>query len=291
VILVFGTICVDRVRKLPRMPDIGGYVEVESEDLLLGGEAANTANALRLWGAEVVLAGNGLGAGGDGDFLRGAITAQDLPLVTSHIIAEGITPVCDVFVTRDGERTMIGSGFSAMEATVDPSKLPFEAGQWFTAEPNMRNAAREAVRLAHSAGMKTYTMDFVEEDDPIYPGAYWQCSTDWAGVRGNIAENLAWVRRWVERFGCFTILTDGARGFIAGSPDLAVRHYPGFPVEKVVDATGAGDLFRAGMLFGLDRSWPVERCLRFASVAGALACGSFGATVDVPSLAEIEALL
>jgi sugar/nucleoside kinase (ribokinase family) len=287
VILVFGTICIDRVRRVPSMPSVGGYVEIASEEFLLGGEAANTACALQAWGADYLLAGNGF----NDPLLTRELEARGIRPATAHILPSSHAPVCDVYVDDDGERTMIGKGFSAMKNTIDPSLLPFRAGEWFTAEPNMGEAARRAAVLAHESGMKTFLMDFVGIDVPVFPGSYWQSSTDWAGSRGDLDANLRWVGDWVNRFGCFAILTDGTHGFVAGAPGTSPRHYPNFPLDSFVDATGAGDTFRAGMLFGLDHDWPASRCLRFASAAGCLACRSLGATTAIPSVGEIEALI
>jgi sugar/nucleoside kinase (ribokinase family) len=135
--------------------------------------------------------------------------------------------------------------------------------------------------------MRIYLMDFIREDDPIAAGSFWQCSTDWAGKRGDPAFNLAWVDDWASKHGCVTILSDGPLGFIAGSPGHPARAFPPFPAPDVVDTTGAGDAFRAGMLFGLDQDWPLARCLTFASAAGALSCRALGATSDVPTVEEV----
>jgi ribokinase len=288
-ILVFGTICVDRVCRLAAMPEAGGYVEAISEVRMLGGEAANTAYALRSWGAEVVLAGNGIANDTEGDFVRSELARRGIQAITDHLLPAVRTPVCDVFVDDAGRRTMIGFGFSDMASTVDATRLPYRIGQWFTVEPNMLETARSSLLLAERAGMRIYAMDMVRDKDPVPPGSYWQTSTDWAGIRGDTAANLGWIRSFVEKHDCFAILTDGANGFAAGSRDVGIRHYPPFRLEHpVVDSTGAGDLFRAGMLFGLDQSWPVERCLRFASAAGCLACRSPGATSELPGRQEIE---
>lgn len=289
VILVFGTICLDRVRRVPHMPRLGGYVEILSEDLLLGGEAANTANALHVWGADFQLAGNGLGTDANGVILAEQLEAHALSLFGEHLSGSGSAPVCDVYVSDGGDRTMIGKGFREMKESVDPQKLPFVKGGWFTADPNLGEAARAAVRLAHEAEMQVYTMDFVGREEPILPGAFWQSSTDWAGTRNNLQRNVDFVKRFVAKRECFAILSDGPNGFVAGSPELPVRAYPPYPQDEVVDATGAGDMFRAGMLFGLDQNWPISRCLQFASAAGCLKCRFLGATTHVPSVQEVEA--
>ncbi len=184
---------------------------------------------------------------------------------------------------------MFGRGFSGMESEFDLSELPLEAGAWFTAEPNIEKASRQVAQAAIDSGMKTYLMDFIRADEPISPGSFWQSSTDWAGFRNNTQKNVQWVKEWIARYGCFTILSDGPNGFVAGSREMPARAYPPYPSPVVVDTTGAGDMFRAGMLFGLDQNWSHSECLQFASAAGCLKCRAFGATTEVPSVEEVQA--
>ena len=262
---------------------------------MLGGEAANTANALVKWGRGVVLAGNGLGLGPDADLLQELLADKGLlgsllPIQHSRSDeAVDPTPVCDIYVTPDGERTMFGRGFAGMHPEFSLSQLPFKKGEWFTAEPNMDKPARAAAKAAMEAGMHCYLMDFTRDDEPIAPGSFWQSSTDWAGFRNNTQKNVQWVKAWIAKYGCFTILSDGPNGFVAGSPAMPARAYPPYPMQDVVDTTGAGDMFRAGMLFGLDQGWEASKCLQFASAAGCLKCRSFGATTEVPTVEEVLA--
>jgi sugar/nucleoside kinase (ribokinase family) len=286
-ILVFGTVCIDRARQVPFLPPPGGYVGITAETDFLGGEAANTAIALRKWGVESELWGNCEGEGPDGQNLRDLLQAAG---IENHLSRPGTplpTPVCDIYITPDGERTMFGRGFDVMEKGVDVTKLPYERGAWFTAEPNMREAAQEAARLAHQAGMKLYLMDFLDPKD-IPEGSYWQGSTDWVGGRNNRDENISWVQDWTARTGCFAILTDGANGFVAGGQGMPVRSYPPFPVLNIVDGTGSGDAFRAGMLLGLSLFWPLPDCLAFAAAAGGLNSRALGAMTGLPTEQEVH---
>jgi sugar/nucleoside kinase (ribokinase family) len=294
VILVFGTVCLDRVMRIAGLPKNGGYVEIESEISLLGGEAANTANALTAWGDRPVLAGNPLGTSMGAENLRKMLQGKgitSIELFKPGVEPEAVvTPVCDIYVTPDGERTMFGRGFAHLEQFASQEEMPWpDENSWFTAEPNMEKLSREIVIEASRRNLNIYTMDFIRPDDPVLPGAFWQSSTDWAGFRNNAQKNLQWVKQWVADRGCFAILSDGPNGFVAGSPDLPVRAYPPFPAPDVVDTTGAGDMFRAGMLHGLHLDWELSDCLRFASAAGCLKCRSLGATSHVPTVGEIRA--
>lgn len=51
---------------------------------------------------------------------------------------------------------------------------------------------------------------------------------------------------------------------------------PGVAASAVVDPTGCGDAFRAGMLYGLERGWPLERSTKLANRIGAVKVASRG---------------
>ena len=84
------------------------------------------------------------------------------------------------------------------------------------------------------------------------------------------------------------VVTDGAepvRWFIAKE----AGSMPVFPPAEVIDTTGAGDAFTAGLLHCSDR--PVRERLRFASACGALVCGGAGAIDPQPQEQDVLAFL
>jgi hypothetical protein len=186
---------------------------------------------------------------------------------------------------------MFGRGFKEMETRADLSLVPFRAGDWFTADPNHGLLARRAIAQAHESGMHTYALDFVQEHEPLPAGGYWQSSTSWVGNPGDIEGHRAWLASWLERYDSTAILTDGGHGFLVGDRARGVRHFAPWPVQNVVDSTGAGDTFRAGMLFGLDQSWPLAECLVFASAAAALSCQGMGALGGLTQRGSVEELI
>lgn len=84
-------------------------------------------------------------------------------------------------------------------------------------------------------------------------------------------------------------MTLGDRGAVALAGDQ-FHVAPAFRVHAV-DTTGAGDVFRAGFIYGLLRGRAVPDILRFASAAAAISCTRLGAIPSVPRLAEVEQLL
>lgn len=294
-ILVYGTACLDRLRTIPHLP-VGGYVGVESETWLLGGEAANTAFALKTWGANFRFAGNHLGAGvsdweptPEHELLWELLRAKGLAFDGDRPRGE-TPPVCDIYLTPDGERTMFGVGFDTMSSGMSFDLALLDGVDWFCMDMNFGEFGRSCVRQVSERGVRCYLMDFVDPLDPLPDGCFWQSSTDWAGVKGDAAVNLAFVEEMAGR-GVTALLTDGGFGCFYATPGAAGRHLVPLVSPVVVDGTGAGDTFRAGMLFGLDRGWELERCVSFASVAASLKCEYRGATTRQASLSEIELFL
>jgi adenosine kinase len=72
------------------------------------------------------------------------------------------------------------------------------------------------------------------------------------------------------------VVTRGEKGCVVISPD-GTEAVPAFPVERVVDTTGAGDLFAAGFLSGLARGADDRTCGRLGAMAAAEVIQHLGA--------------
>jgi sugar/nucleoside kinase (ribokinase family) len=97
------------------------------------------------------------------------------------------------------------------------------------------------------------------------------------------------LRRLRETHDGLLIVTCGAGGAVALDGDRLVRS-PGFAVSAV-DTTGAGDVFRGGLIFAMLRGCQTEEALRFANAAAAISCTRLGAIDGVPSLMDVEQLI
>ncbi len=92
------------------------------------------------------------------------------------------------------------------------------------------------------------------------------------------------LRQLRRRHTGLLVVTRGRHGAVALDGDRFLDS-PGF-VVKAVDTTGSGDVFRAGFIYGLLNGWAVERTLRLANAAAALACTRLGAIAGIPALDE-----
>lgn len=242
-----------------------------------------------MWRQEVALAGNALGGGFDGENLR--LKLMEKGLEVDYLQKTGATPVCDVYVTTDGDRTMFGYGFHNEENSTPLDHLPFTPGGWFTSDPNMAHASREAAKLAKEKGMNIYLMDFAREDEVIPEGAICQYGSDNVGDPGNGSANKRWVQDWARKRKCRTILTDGGNGLFYCEPGSPAIFLPPFPPDLIIDSTGAGDAFRAGVIYGLIHGRPIGHAMMFGAASAALKVAHLGATEHIPTVHEVGALI
>ena len=75
-------------------------------------------------------------------------------------------------------------------------------------------------------------------------------------------------------------ITRGAKGSTIVSGD-DIHHVDAFPVEKLVDTTGAGDQYAAGFLFALAQGRSLDHCGRLGSLAATEVIGHYGARPQV----------
>jgi Sugar kinases, ribokinase family len=85
------------------------------------------------------------------------------------------------------------------------------------------------------------------------------------------------------------IVKQGPKGVLARTRDQRVEVEP-FAVE-VVNGLGAGDAFGGALCHGLLAGWPLERVLKFASVAGAIVASRLECSTAMPTDHEVEHLM
>lgn len=292
-VIVYGTVCMDVLWRVEELPPPGGYVDILEERRAIGGEAANTAIALSRWGVKVALVGNALGDDDDGRLLR-ELFARDAPEIDLRFLTTSptaYTPYCVCTSTPDGERTMFGYRFVEMQPPPLDSALAASA-RLFTMEPNAYAAGAEACKVAAAAGMFTLPMDYAQDPAINAIASQVVTSSEHVGRSLSAAELAAFAAHVRDDYGPTTVVTWGERGcFVAergqaGRPAVPI---PAYVAPSVVDTTGSGDIFRAGLLYGELQAWDILTTVRFASASAALNCGEMGGWCGVRSLPEIQA--
>jgi adenosine kinase len=85
------------------------------------------------------------------------------------------------------------------------------------------------------------------------------------------------------------VVTLGAKGSAIYADGQRIE-IPCVEAEAVVDPTGCGDAYRAGLLYGIARGWDWQTCGRLASVMGSIKIASRGGQNHAPQRMDIEKL-
>jgi sugar/nucleoside kinase (ribokinase family) len=264
-----------------------------------GGSAANTIVGLASLGSRSAFIGkvkdDGLGRAFAHD-----IRAAGVAFTTTPAAVGPSTARCYVLVTPDGERTMntyLGAAQDLHPADVDADLvagsaiLYLEGYLW---DPkNAKDAFVKAAEIAHRAErtvaltlsdafcvdryrseflhlMRSKTVDLIFANEAELHSLYQTADFDTA-VKALRADIGAAVVTRSEK-GCLVIAREGTEAV------------PAFPVERVVDTTGAGDLFAAGFLSGLARGADDRVCGRLGALAAAEVIQHLGARPEASLL-------
>ncbi|MGO9046058.1 MAG: adenosine kinase [Xanthobacteraceae bacterium] len=257
-----------------------------------GGSAANTIVGLASLGSRAAFIGKVK------DDELGRTFAHDIRAAgaayTTPPAADGpSTARCYVLVTPDGERTMntyLGAAQDLHPADIDADLVAASAVLYLEGylwDPkNAKDAFLKAAQIAHGAErtvalslsdafcvdrwraeflqlMRSRTVDLVFANETELHSLYQTADFDTAiaALRGDVSA---------------AVVTRSEKGCMVISPE-GTEAVPAFPVERVIDTTGAGDLFAAGFLSGLARGADDRTCGRLGALAAAEVIQHLGA--------------
>jgi sugar/nucleoside kinase (ribokinase family) len=269
-----------------------------------GGSAANSMAGIAAMGGSAAFVGQ-VAEDQLGMIFEHDMHALGVRFDTPSLIGGPPTGRCLILVTADGQRTMNTApgashelDVSALdEALIASARILYLEGYlWGPEKP--RKAMLKAVEIAHAAGREVaFTLSesvciagrregfaqmidgggidllFANEDEALQ-------LTGRTDPDAALAELAAKVKTLVVTRGA-----DGATA-IAHGERISI---PAAPVAKVIDTTGAGDLFAAGFLAGRARGASLERCLWTGALAAGEVIQHYGARpiADLKSLVQL----
>lgn len=267
-----------------------------------GGSAANTLAGLAALGARCAFIGQ-VADDQLGEVFAHDIRAGGIAFATPARTGEPATARCLIFVSPDGQRTMntfLGASQFLPAAALDDDAirsaavLYLEGYLWDPEEPRL--AMRKAIAAARGAGRKVaftlsdaFVIDRHRDDfraliaagqiDILFANEH-----ELAALTGleDFHEGIALLAPELP----VLVVTRSEKGAVAisGGEQAEVRAEP---VARVVDTTGAGDLFAAGFLFGHVRGRPLAECLRLGAICAAEVISHYGARPE----ADLKALV
>jgi sugar/nucleoside kinase (ribokinase family) len=298
-VVCLGILVADVIaRPFDELPAAGSLGLLETISLHGGGCALNTATALTQLGARAAAIGK-VGDDVFGRFLVGLL--EERGIAHEGVLVDHATPTSATvaLVSSDGERTFLhvkGANARLRADEIDASlvfsgralhvagalvldSLDGEPCASLLAEARRRGILTSIDPVWDPTGRWDRIVRALAHADVFVPSL-----AEATAISGE--SDAAAAAAWLQRAGARAVVVKlGAEGcYVAG-----FGHVP--PVDVVsVDATGAGDAFAAGLIYGLLAGWTVERSARLANAAGALATTAVGASSGVGGLPETLAL-
>jgi sugar/nucleoside kinase (ribokinase family) len=266
-----------------------------------GGSAGNTVVGARMLGARTAFVGR-VAADRLGESYISDMRAAGVHFDTAPATDGRPTGRCLIVVTPDGERTMntylgacqeLDSSDLNAELVKQSGILYLEGYLWDPPAP--RAAMQAAIKVAREAGNKVaFTLSdvFCVEG---HRGDFIDLLASHVDIMfGNENEvkslyrtdNLAAAMAELANHSCITVVTRSEKGavVIGGGQHWEV---PGEAVAKVVDTTGAGDLFAGGFMAALVEGRSLPDCARVGCISAAEVISHFGARPE----ADLKALV
>ena len=266
------------------------YASMPAGEESSGGSAANTCAVAAALGARVAY----LGKVADdqlGRVFRHDITAAGVHFPSAPTREGAPTARCLILVTPDGQRTMhtyLGASVAFAERDVDPALIADAAVLYLEGYLFDPPAAQAAFRAAAAAARAAGRRVALSLSDPFCVERHRDAFR--ALVRGGVdilCANEAEVTS-LYQVNSFEEAVEAARAEVglaaltqseAGS--LVVRgtetvRVPAAPA-RVLDTTGAGDAYAAGLLAGLTSGRDIRDCGRLGALAAAEVIGHYGA--------------
>ncbi len=254
-ILCYGSICADLYIWLPYWPQPGHGLHALNSCWMAGGNALNEARALIRLGVQPLLYGDLLGYDPAGDLIATELTTLGL---MTHIErrADVATPVCHILITPDGERTIIALRQQTAAAPPPPAQL---AMTQIVSVSRYGLHTTDVVLLARRLNRFVVVGDVADPTHPLAQAAdVIVTSADLLG-----ADPLHQATMLQQVRGAPIFLTAGAQ---AARVLVSGKWHAVTPVSTVVtNTTGAGDVFRAGVVYGIWQGWDWEAILAFAT--------------------------
>lgn len=290
-IVVIGSINMDLVMKVKRLPEKGETLTAQSYITVPGGKGANQAVAAARLGAEVLMIG-ALGNDGFGEDLFQKLSEENIGTKGIRHV-EGPTGNALITVDENGDNTILVYPGANQEVTpewVKQQETIIEKADWVMLQLEIpMNSVVEAARLAKKRNKKVLLnpapatalpKELISLVDVITPN-----ETELALLSGS--DDIAAGAERLQQQGIGTVVvTLGDKGSVAytGAESIIAPPYK----VKAVDTTAAGDTFNAALITAMGQGKKLEEALDYANAAGALATTKMGAQSSLPTIAEVD---
>jgi sugar/nucleoside kinase (ribokinase family) len=279
------------IELVDEFPGAGGYAEIATVHPSMGGEAAGGAYVLARLGVATKLAGNRLGDDDSSARVREALSAAGVDCSAIELEPD-TSPVIEVVVAGGAARTVFGTyrRLASDQAWNDPSRDDVRSSRIVCLDPFFADASRQVADWCVEAGVPYVTVDVAPDSEIARHAQVLIISEEFTGRTLSTTDAHEVVADYVEHCSGLVTLTRGGRRLISARRGEPSRGHEPFTVD-MRDTTGAGDSFRAGIIYGMLRGYADDDLVRTASALAAMVCERVPGVLNSPTETELIAFL
>lgn len=268
-------------------PAAEGYAEIDNGHHMTGGEATNSSIVLSRLGMQVKLDGNWIGADENGRRTKELLDSYRID--TSRLpLQDGYTGVREVVFAAEGTRTIFGTyGRLLEDANWNmPRAEDVNEAKVVCLDPFFGDASLRAAELGVGAGIPVVTVDCLHDDPIIKHVSAVVVSESYIQWKYPERQLEDLFQSYQQSTNGLVIFTFGANGSWYGRPGEGLRVARSYSI-KPVDTAGAGDSFRAGIVYGFLHEWSDSKMVDFAAAVAAIVCTRSPGVLHAPDLDEV----
>jgi ribokinase len=318
-VCVVGSFVIDLVFKVKRRPGPGETMLADDFGMFLGGKGFNQAVGARRLGADVSMVGR-LGNDQFGDMFLAKLAQEGIN--STHVTRdpETGTAIASPIIDASGQNSIVAAPRANMRVTLDDVQAAEEQIAFADILMLQFEIPPAASRMAAEIARKHGTLVLLDPA-PVRHGGPGEsrnqnsesriqnCMPEHSTGRPldrfhidylvpNEVEAHMLTGRMTPEEAAAVLLPETRQGVVISLGEqgamavdrAALRHFPSHKV-KVVDSTGAGDAFRAGLAVRIAEGSSLDDAVHFANACGALACTIMGAEPSMPRRQAVETFL
>lgn len=269
-------------------PPPDGYAEIAESHFMTGGEALNSAIVLSRLGLSVQLDGNWIGDTPAGERLLATI--YDYGINTQRLrVEKGIAGVREIVFSDEHSRTIFGNYVELLSTTRKwniPQKTDLANAKMVCVDPPFQAESALVGAYAVELGVPFVSIDCPYDQALSNTAAAVIISGEFRNrqyPQADLSELFAEYQQHAQGLVVFTV---GDEAILYGRKGMPSRRFKPYPVQ-VIDSAGAGDSFRAGVIYGMLQQWNDEQIIQYAAAVAGLVCASFPGVLNSPTHAEV----
>ncbi|QDX91238.1 ribokinase [Brevibacillus laterosporus] len=302
-VAVIGSLNMDVVVEAPRQPKMGETISGDNVHFIPGGKGANQAVAAARLGAQTSMIGS-LGRDAFGDSLDKAMQQEGIQVNTIKHVENVPTGIASILLAEGDNQIIVVAGANAhtspadvdlhadtvkaadivllqleipIETVVYAAKLAKEAGKMVILNP------------APAQQLPDELFGYVDVMTPNESELYLLTETAHEGAKADQVATLPVAMKALHAKGVKHVITTlgsiGSAYLMDGETFGTIASHK----VQVVDTTGAGDSYNAGLAYALASGQTIPEAVAFASVVSALAVTKLGAQNGMPTMKDVLA--